>query len=72
MLAAVVNIFLPGLGQLFQGRLFPAIGWLLIVIFGYCLFVFPGIVMHLLCIVDAAQYSHRRMVSDALRSTRRS
>lgn len=62
VLAAICNVFIPGLGQLVQGRIIPAliffiamaISWgLVIVLIGY-LFV-P--IVYIWSIIDAAKYS---------------
>lgn len=61
VLAAICNVFIPGLGQLVQGRIIPAliffiamaISWgLVIVLIGY-LFV-P--IVYIWSIIDAAKY----------------
>ena len=54
VIAAVCSFFIPGLGQLVQGRLFMAI-------FQFCLagilwFFLLGRLVHLWSIVDAAMY----------------
>lgn len=55
-LAAIVNLFIPGVGQLIQGRIIAGLFFLLAVPFGYLLFVIPGIIMHIWCVVNAANY----------------
>jgi hypothetical protein len=50
-IAAVLSFVLPGLGYIYVGELFKGIIWLFIVAAGYSMFVFPGIVLHLACIV---------------------
>ena len=55
----LVNIFFPGLGQLMQGRLITAVVCFLLTIAGYLCFVLPGLVMHLLVILDSAGYDKR-------------
>ncbi|WP_426358825.1 hypothetical protein ACPUVO_00815 [Pseudocolwellia sp. HL-MZ19] len=61
VLAAICNIFIPGLGQLVQGRVlaailffvFTAIAWgTAIILIGWIL----GPVMHLWAIIDAARF----------------
>ncbi|WP_076417318.1 hypothetical protein [Colwellia sp. UCD-KL20] len=61
VLAAICNIFIPGLGQLVQGRILAAIlffvfttaAWATaIILIGWIL----GPVMHLWAIIDAARY----------------
>jgi len=61
VIAAICNIFIPGLGQLVQGRILPAIIFAIICFGGYALwfFVVPGILAglcHLWSIIDAARY----------------
>ena len=61
VIAAICNIFFPGLGQLVQGRLIAAILFFVIVAAGYAMWflIFPAIVaglLHLWSILDAARY----------------
>jgi TM2 domain-containing membrane protein YozV len=64
VLAAICSFFLPGLGQLVQGRIMPAlfffigmaISWALVIIAIGWLMV-P--VVYLWCIIDAARYKGR-------------
>lgn len=54
-LAGLCSFLCPGLGQLVTGRPLQGIFWFLVVIFGYfCLFI-PGLILHILCIVDASK-----------------
>ncbi len=53
-LAAIWSMMLPGLGQLMKGQIIPGIIWALFVGFGYFSFFWPGLVLHALCILDAA------------------
>ncbi len=61
VIAAICNIFFPGLGQLVQGRLPAAIIFAIVIFGGYALW-FLGIpwiiaaVTHLWAIIDAAKY----------------
>lgn len=55
-LAAIVNIFMPGVGQLIQGRVMAGIFFVLCTAIGYFLLVIPGIIVHIWTIVDAAKY----------------
>ena len=62
VLAAICNLFIPGLGQLVQGRLGAAIGFFLITFISYGLsfLLIPwviGAIFHLWAIIDAARYS---------------
>ena len=64
VIAALVNVIIPGLGQLLQGRLLPAIFFFIVVYGGYALWflVIPAIVaglVHLWAILDAALWKGR-------------
>jgi len=64
VIAAICNVFFPGLGQLVQGRLMPAIIFAIVCVGGYALWVLviPAIiagVFHLWSIIDAATYKSR-------------
>lgn len=52
-LAAGLSMLIPGAGQLYAGKVFSAIMWFLVVSAGYAL-ILPGLVLHLLCMVSAA------------------
>jgi hypothetical protein len=52
---AVLNIFLPGLGHLVQGRVAAALVWFLAVAVGY-VFIVPGLILHVLSIISAARW----------------
>jgi len=61
VIAAICNIFIPGLGQLVQGRILPAIIFAIVCFGGYALFflVIPAIIAGLCqiwSIIDAARY----------------
>jgi TM2 domain-containing membrane protein YozV len=63
VIAAICNVFFPGLGQLVQGRILPAIIFAIICVGGYALWwlVIPAIiagVFHLYAIFDAATYKN--------------
>lgn len=57
VIAALASFFIPGLGQLIQGRLFKAI--LHFVLAGLLWFVFLGWIIHIWSILDAALYRPR-------------
>jgi TM2 domain-containing membrane protein YozV len=61
VIAAICNVFFPGLGQLVQGRILPALIFAIICVGGYALWwlVVPAIIAglcHLYSIIDAATY----------------
>lgn len=53
-IAAIWSMMLPGLGQLMKGQVMPGIFWALAVGCGYFAFFWPGLIIHGLCILDAA------------------
>jgi len=52
--AAALSLFLPGVGQIYSGRIAQGVGWLLATGLGYLLFLVPGLILHICCIVNAA------------------
>ena len=58
VLAALCSFFIPGLGQLLQGRLLMAI--LQFVLAGVLWFILMGWIIHLWSIIDAARYDPGR------------
>ncbi|MBK6939352.1 MAG: hypothetical protein IPH13_03970 [Planctomycetes bacterium] len=61
VIAALCTVFIPGLGQLVQGRIFKALLFFVICVGGYALWflMFPWIIaliVHLWAIIDAATY----------------
>ncbi len=61
VIAAICNVFFPGLGQLVQGRFLPAIIFAIVCVGGYALWwlIIPAIIagaFHLFSIIDAATY----------------
>lgn len=53
-IAALWSMMLPGLGQLMKGQIMPGIFWAFFVGFGYFAFFWPGLIIHAVCILDAA------------------
>ena len=65
VIAALCSVFIPGLGQLVQGRLLPAILFFVVCMAGYAMWwlvfipaVIAGLV-HLWSILDAATFKNR-------------
>lgn len=52
--AAALSLFLPGVGQIYSGRVVQGIGWMFATALGYLLFLVPGLILHICCIVNAA------------------
>jgi TM2 domain-containing membrane protein YozV len=53
-LAAVLSFFWPGLGQIYRGDVGAGIGWMFATFIGYVCFIIPGLILHIACIVNAA------------------
>ncbi len=53
-LAAFLSFIIPGLGQIYKGQVGGGIVWFFVVIIGYGAFVIPGLILHLICIITAA------------------
>lgn len=64
-MAAVLSFLMPGLGQLIQGRVLHAVGFFLLTILGYALFIIPGLILHIFCVMDAAKYDRLQAMRDA-------
>lgn len=54
VIAALASFFIPGLGQLIQGRVFIAL--VMFVLAGILWFVWLGWIIHLWSIIDAARF----------------
>lgn len=52
--AAVLSFFIPGLGQLYKGQILNGFLWFLFVTLGYICFIIPGLILHVTCVVGAA------------------
>jgi TM2 domain-containing membrane protein YozV len=51
--AAILSLFLPGLGQIYKGQFLNGLAWLVLTIVGYICFIIPGVVLHLCCVLGA-------------------
>ena len=58
VLAALCSFFIPGLGQLVQGR--PLIALVMFVLAGALWIIFMGWIIHLWSIIDAARFEPKR------------
>ena len=52
--AALLSFLIPGAGQLYKGNVGGGILCVVAVAVGYILFVIQGIILHVICIVNAA------------------
>jgi TM2 domain-containing membrane protein YozV len=54
-ISAVLSVLLPGLGQVYSGRLGAGALWFLATGFGYWAVLVPGFLIHVLCVWSAYQ-----------------
>lgn len=59
-IAGLLSLIIPGLGQLYRGSLIVGIIWFVATAIGYTLFVIPGIILHVLCVIFAFTGSPKR------------
>ncbi len=60
LVAIILSLILPGLGQLYKGQVINGIVWFIATVIGYAAMIVPGLVLHLLCICGAAMGDPRR------------
>lgn len=53
-IAAIWSMMLPGLGQLMKRQVIAGIFWAFFVAAGYFAYLWPGLILHTICILDAA------------------
>ena len=58
--AALLSFIIPGAGQLYKGNVGAGILWFFAVGLGYILFIIPGIILHIICIVSAASSDRKK------------
>lgn len=51
--AAFLSFLIPGWGQMRRGRIIAGLIWMVLVITGYVMMVVPGLILHLICMIDA-------------------
>ena len=52
-IAAVLSVLIPGLGQVYAGRLLAGALWFLATAAGYSAILLPGFLIHALCVWSA-------------------
>ena len=52
--AAVLSLVIPGAGQMYKGQVLNGLVWLVVVVIGYVMFIGPGVILHIFCILGAA------------------
>lgn len=53
-IAVALSLIIPGLGQMYKGQILNGLLWLIIVVAGYAFFIFPGLILHLFCLLGAS------------------
>ena len=61
---ALLSFLWPGLGQMVGGRFVGGLLWMMFTLLGYLAAVFPGLILHVLCIVHAYQLGRANFVKD--------
>jgi TM2 domain-containing membrane protein YozV len=51
----VLSLVIPGAGQMYRGDIGIGFLWLICVFIGYVIFIIPGLVLHIICVVMAAK-----------------
>lgn len=65
--AAVLSFVIPGLGQIYCERILRGLVFLVLAMFGYMLFIFPGVIVAVISMLDAralARGQEKGMFSD--------
>jgi TM2 domain-containing membrane protein YozV len=70
--AAVLSFFVPGLAHFILGKPIHGILWFTVTLCGYLALIFPGMILHLLCMCDAARVSNEVAVDRMEAAMRRS
>jgi len=52
-LAAIFSFLCTGLGQVYIGKVWRGIGFFFLTVIGYCFWIIPGIILHVVFIWDA-------------------
>ncbi len=74
VMAGLCAFICPGLGHLVVGKPFQAFLWFVLIVAGYIMFIVPGIILHIISIVDAARAGRREQIatmSQAIRQSQR-
>lgn len=53
-IAAILSFLIPGLGQMYRGKVLIGFLWLIAVLCGYAALVLPGFILHVICVAMAA------------------
>jgi hypothetical protein len=56
-IAALLSFIIPGAGQMYKGKIGAGLLWFVAVVIGYISLIAPGVILHLICIFNAASGS---------------
>lgn len=51
--AAFLTFLIPGWGQMRRGKVKSGLFWMVVVLVGYFLMIIPGLILHIICMLDA-------------------
>jgi TM2 domain-containing membrane protein YozV len=51
--AALLSLLIPGAGQIYKGRTWMGLLWLVLTVGGYLTVLIPGMFLHFLCVFQA-------------------
>lgn len=60
LIAGLLSLVIPGLGQLYKGQFLNAVVWFVLTIIGYVALVIPGVILHVLCVIGAMTGNPRK------------
>ena len=60
VVAAVLSLVIPGAGQMYKGRFALGIVWLVLTVVAYITLLLPGMLLHFLCVFQAAGMDSRQ------------
>lgn len=53
LVAMLLSLFIPGLGQIYKGQPINGIVWFMVTAVGYLALILPGVLLHICCILGA-------------------
>jgi len=63
VMAGLCAFIFPGLGHLILGKPLQALLWFVLIVGGYFMMIVPGIVLHIISIMDAARAGRKTEIS---------
>jgi hypothetical protein len=52
--SAALSLLMPGAGHIYCGRVQQGVAWMMATGMGYLLFIIPGLILHVCCVINAA------------------